>query len=55
MQNKGLVRFFVACLVLVCAYYLSFSFVTRIYDGKANDYGLTTPTYICIDDIVVEK
>ena len=39
MQNKGLVRFFVACLVLVCAYYLSFSVVTRIEDGKAAGYG----------------
>ena len=23
--------------------------------SKANDWGLTTPTYICIDDIVIEK
>lgn len=23
--------------------------------SKANDYGLTTPTYICIDDMVIEK
>ena len=30
---------------------LSFAFE----GSKANDYGLTTPTYICIDDIVVEK
>jgi len=39
MQNKGLVRFLVACLVLVCAFYLSFSFVTRRYDKKAKDFG----------------
>ena len=39
MQNKGLVRFLVACLVLVCAFYLSFSFVTRRYDRKAKEYG----------------
>ena len=39
MQNKGLVRFLVACLVLVCAFYLSFSFVTRHYDRKAREYG----------------
>ena len=38
MQNKGLVRFLAACLVLVCAYYLSFSFVTRKYDRKARVY-----------------
>lgn len=26
------------------------------FDGtKKNDYGLTTPTYICIDDLVIEK
>jgi hypothetical protein len=23
--------------------------------SKSNDYGLTTPTYICIDDIVIER
>ena len=23
--------------------------------SRSNDYGLTTPTYICIDDIVIEK
>ena len=39
MQNKGLVRFLVACLVLVCAFYLSFSFVTRHYDKKAQVFG----------------
>ena len=30
---------------------LSFNFE----GSKANDYGLTTPTYICIDDIEIEK
>lgn len=30
---------------------LSFNFE----GSKANDYGLTTPTYVCIDDIVIEK
>ncbi|MBO4720339.1 MAG: DUF4465 domain-containing protein [Prevotella sp.] len=30
---------------------LSFAFE----GSKANDYGVTTPTYICIDDIVIEK
>ena len=39
MQNKGLVRFLVVCLVLVCAFYLSFSFVTRRYDRKAREFG----------------
>jgi SecD/SecF fusion protein len=39
MQNKGLVRFLVACLIVVCAFYLSFSFVTRIYDNRAKEYG----------------
>ena len=39
MQNKGLVRFLVACLVLVCAFYLSFTFVTRHYDSKAKTEG----------------
>ncbi|MBP3774902.1 MAG: protein translocase subunit SecDF [Bacteroidaceae bacterium] len=35
MQNKGLVKVFAVLLVLVCIYYLSFSFVTRHYEGKA--------------------
>jgi len=35
MQNKGLVKFIALLLILVCIFYLSFSFVTRHYDSKA--------------------
>jgi len=35
MQNKGLVKFIALALILVCLFYLSFSFVTRHYDSKA--------------------
>ena len=35
MQNKGFVKVFAIALVVVCVYYLSFSFVTRHYEGKA--------------------
>ena len=35
MQNKGLVKFITLLLILVCIFYLSFSFVTRHYESKA--------------------
>ncbi|MCH5178330.1 MAG: protein translocase subunit SecDF [Prevotellaceae bacterium] len=35
MQNKGFVKVFAILLALVCIYYLSFSFVTSHYEGKA--------------------
>ncbi|WP_036879698.1 protein translocase subunit SecDF [Xylanibacter oryzae] len=35
MQNKGLVKFITLLLILVCVFYLSFSFVTRHYESKA--------------------
>ena len=35
MQNKGIVKFIAVVLILVCCFYLSFSFVTRHYEGKA--------------------
>ncbi|MBQ2290922.1 MAG: protein translocase subunit SecDF [Paludibacteraceae bacterium] len=38
MQNKGLVVTLAVCLALVSAFYLSFSFVTRYYDNKAEEY-----------------
>ena len=31
MQNKGFVKVFAVLLTIVCAFYLSFSFVTRHY------------------------
>lgn len=39
MQNKGIVKFIAAALVLVCIFYLSFSFVTRHYENKAAAMG----------------
>ena len=35
MQNKGIVKFIALMLMLVCIFYLSFSFVTRHYENKA--------------------
>ena len=37
MQNKGFVKIFAALLILVCLFYLSFSFVTRHYTNKAKE------------------
>ncbi|MEG1539916.1 MAG: protein translocase subunit SecDF [Muribaculaceae bacterium] len=38
MQSKGFIRVIAILLVLVCAFYLSFSFVTRHFEGKAAEY-----------------
>ncbi len=38
MQNKGFVRFIAIALLVICAYYLSFTFVTRRYETKAREY-----------------
>lgn len=35
MQNKGIVKFIALVLTLVCAFYISFSFVTRYHENKA--------------------
>ena len=39
MQNKGIVKFVAIVLVLVCCFYLSFSFVTRYHENKAAAMG----------------
>ena len=39
MQNKGIVKFVTLLLVLVCIFYLSFSFVTSHYESKAAAMG----------------
>lgn len=39
MQNKGFVKFIAICLTLICLFYLSFSFVTRHYEQKAEAMG----------------
>ena len=38
MQNKGFVITFSILLTVVCCFYLSFTFVTRSYDTKAEEY-----------------
>ncbi|MCQ2329876.1 MAG: protein translocase subunit SecDF [Paludibacteraceae bacterium] len=38
MQNKGFVRFIAVALLLICVYYLSFTFVTKHYDNLAREY-----------------
>ncbi len=38
MQNKGFIKVFAVALVLVCAFYLSFSLVTRHYANLAKEY-----------------
>ena len=57
MQNKGLVRFLAACLALVCAFYLSFSFVTSHYDKAAKEYaaGDAVKEYQYLDSIATKK
>ncbi len=39
MQNKGIVKFIALVLILVCCFYLSFSFVTSHYESKAAAMG----------------
>ena len=38
MQNKGIVRALAVCFALVCAFYLSFNFVTSHYNKLAKEY-----------------
>ena len=40
MQNKGIVRTLAVLLFLVCAFYLSFSFVANRIENKAQDKAL---------------
>ncbi len=43
MQNKGFIKVFAVSLMLVCAFYLSFSFVTRHYTKEAKIYAAGDP------------
>lgn len=38
MQSKGFIKVLTIGLLLVCAFYLSFTFVTRHHEGKAAEY-----------------
>ena len=57
MQNKGIVRILAAALMLVCLFYLSFSFVTSHYTNKANEYaqGDSREFYNFMDSVGGEK
>ncbi|MBR3566129.1 MAG: protein translocase subunit SecDF [Paludibacteraceae bacterium] len=57
MRNKGLVILMSVLLFLVCAFYLSFSFVTAHYSDKAEQYaqGDKQKEYFYLDSISNEK
>ena len=57
MQNKGFIRVFAVLLTLVCLFYISFSFVTRHYTKKAEEYanGDAMKYKQYIDSIATEK
>lgn len=57
MRNKGLVILMACLLFLVCAFYLSFSFVTGHYSDKAEQYanGDKAKEYYYLDSISSEK
>ncbi len=38
MQNKGFISTIAILLVLICGFYISFSFVTSHYEKKAKEY-----------------
>ena len=54
MQNKGIVKFITLLLVLVCIFYLSFSFVTSHYENKAAAMGEEAGQEY-LDSIMTEK
>lgn len=53
MQNKGFVKTIAVLLTLVCAFYLSFTFVTNHHDKKAAQYAGGESVYI--DSIMNKK
>ena len=57
MQNKGFVRLLAAALMLICLFYLSFTFVTNNYDKKAKAYanGDDQEYYNFMDSVGGEK
>ncbi len=57
MQNKGFVKVFAVLLTLVCLFYLSFSFVTRYYSGKAEEYagGDASKESLYLDSVSTQK
>jgi SecD/SecF fusion protein len=57
MQNKGFVKVFSLLLALVCAFYLSFSFVTWQYNKRAAEYanGDTSKENFYLDSLATKK
>ncbi|MDR2138404.1 MAG: protein translocase subunit SecDF [Tannerella sp.] len=57
MQNKGFVKVFSVLLALVCAFYLSFSFVTGQYNRRAAEYanGDTSKENFYLDSLATKK
>ena len=53
MQNKGFVKTIAVLLTVVCAFYLSFTFVTRHHEKKAAQYAGGESVYI--DSIMNKK
>ena len=57
MQNKGFVKVFAILLTIVCAYYLSFSFVDKHMENKAESMAKGDPTRLAylLDSLKTEK
>ena len=41
MQNKGFISVIAGLLILICAFYISFSFVTGHYENKAKEFAMS--------------
>ena len=57
MQNKGFIRVLAVLLTLVCLFYISFSFVTRYYNKKAEEISNGDPVVYknYLDSMATEK
>ena len=57
MQNKGFIRVLAVLLALVCLFYISFSFVTRHYNQKAEEISNGDPEAYknYLDSMATEK
>ena len=57
MQNKGFIRVLAVLLTLVCLFYISFSFVTRYYNKKAEEISNGDPVAYknYLDSMATEK
>ena len=40
MQNKGFIGTIAVLLILICAFYISFSFITKRYEKEADEYAI---------------